>query len=155
MRGENTKCKALNRNGAPCAAAPTKTGLCFFHSNPNLAAELGRVGGKRSHRSQTESSNALSRLESPASAIDRLESLYQEVKSGAVRPQVASVLMKLTDLNVRILEKTVIENRIAQLQEQILMLKTLIDARDGELLLRDIESDANSESEGDWPSGKP
>ena len=51
--------------------------------------------------------------------------------------------------------KTVIENRIAQLQEQILMLKTLIDARDGELLLRDIESDANSESEGDWPSGKP
>ena len=57
--------------------------------------------------------------------------------------------MKLTDLIVRILEKTVIENQIAQLQKQILMLKSLIDARNEELLLRDIESDANSESEGD------
>lgn len=149
MRDQKPKCRALNKNGAPCAAAPTRTGLCFFHSNPNLAAELGKVGGKRSHRSQTELYNALSRLESPASAIDRLESLYHEVKSGAVRPQVASVLMKLTDLIVRILEKTVIENQIAQLQKQILMLKSLIDARNEELLLRDIESDANSESEGD------
>src|SRR5689334_16717181 len=63
MPSEKPKCQALKKNGKPCGAAPTKTGLCFFHSNPNLVAELGRVGGRRSHRSQTESLIA-SRLES-------------------------------------------------------------------------------------------
>lgn len=154
MPSEKPKCQALKKNGKPCGAAPTKTGLCFFHSNPNLVAELGRVGGRRSHRSQTESLIA-SRLESPASATHRLESLYQEVKSGAVRPQVASVLIKLTDLNVRILEKTYIEDEIAQLREQILMLKSLIETRDEELLLRNMESQGASQCEEDSPSSEP
>jgi len=42
------RCGAKTKEGKPCRAAATEGGLCFFHANPNKAAELGRVGGRKS-----------------------------------------------------------------------------------------------------------
>src|SRR5271157_276372 len=41
------QCKATTPSGEPCRAKPHKEGLCFFHSDPKKAAELGRKGGRR------------------------------------------------------------------------------------------------------------
>lgn len=49
-------CQALKKNGEPCGTAPMEGGLCFFHANPNKAAELGRIGGQSKRR--IESNNA-------------------------------------------------------------------------------------------------
>jgi general stress protein YciG len=38
-------CKAMTASGHRCKAKPHKDGLCFFHSDPQRAAELGRKGG--------------------------------------------------------------------------------------------------------------
>jgi hypothetical protein len=38
-------CKATTSSGKPCRAKPHKGGLCFFHSDPQKAAELGRSDG--------------------------------------------------------------------------------------------------------------
>src|ERR1035441_2267011 len=40
-------CKATTSSGKPCRAKPHKGGLCFFHSDPQKAAELGQKGGRR------------------------------------------------------------------------------------------------------------
>src|SRR5215467_8177232 len=39
------QCKAIAATGERCKAKPHKKGLCFFHSDPARAAELGRKGG--------------------------------------------------------------------------------------------------------------
>ena len=51
------QCKATTSSGARCKAKPHKDGLCFFHSDPKRAAELGRKGGRR-NRKVYEADNA-------------------------------------------------------------------------------------------------
>src|SRR5271166_6647031 len=41
------QCKATTSSGGRRKAKPHKNGLCFFHSDPKRAAELGRKGGRR------------------------------------------------------------------------------------------------------------
>jgi general stress protein YciG len=43
----SAQCKAMTASGEQCKAKPHKDGLCFFHSDPRRAAELGRKGGRR------------------------------------------------------------------------------------------------------------
>jgi hypothetical protein len=141
MDPEKTRCKATTKSGTPCAAAPTPTGLCFFHGNPNKASELGRIGGKRNRSVKEENRDPVLRLDGAASASERLESLYHDVKTGSIKPPVANMLMKLTDLQVRLQEKTVVEAQIAKLQEQLRILKSMSDMRDVGDSMSDVEGD--------------
>jgi hypothetical protein len=146
MNPEKPRCKALTKSGNPCGAAPTATGLCFFHGNPNKASELGRIGGRRNHRPKGENAHPVPKLEGAASASARIESLYHDVKTGSIKPPVANVLIKLTDRQLRVQEKTVIEDQIAKLQEQLRILKSMIDTRDIEASMSDFEG---NQVEGD------
>jgi hypothetical protein len=65
-------------------------------------------------------------------ASARIESLYHDVEIGLI--PVANVLIKLTDMHVRVQEKTALEDEIAKLQEQRRILKSMIDMRDFETL---------------------
>ena len=141
MNAEKPRCKALTKSGNPCGAAPTATGLCFFHGNPNKASELGRFGGRQNRRPKEENANHLPKLGSAASASARIESLYHEVETGSIKPPVANVLIKLTDLQVRVREKTVLEDQIAKLREQLLILKSMINMRDSETSMSEVEGD--------------
>jgi hypothetical protein len=85
-------------------------------------------------------------LEGAASASARIESLYHDVKTGLIKPPVANVLIKLTDLQLRVQEKTVTEDQIAKLQEQLRILKSMIDTRDIEASMSDFEG---NQVEGD------
>jgi hypothetical protein len=141
MNPEKPRCKAFTKSGARCGAAPTPTGLCFFHGNPNKASELGRIGGKRNRRPKRENAYPVLKLEGAASASARIESLYHEVETGSIKPPVANVLIKLTDLQVRVREKTVLEDQIAKLREQLLILKSMINMRDSETSMSEVEGD--------------
>jgi hypothetical protein len=141
MNPKKPRCKALSKSGKSCGAAPTSTGLCFFHSNPNKASELGRLGGKLNRRRTGESARSFTNLDGADSASERLECLYQEVKTGSIRPTVANVLMKLTDLQVRVREKTIIEQQIEELHEQLRTLKSMINTQDIERSLSQVETD--------------
>jgi general stress protein YciG len=61
------QCKATTPSGEPCRAKPHKEGLCFFHSDPKKAAELGRKGGR--HRA-VYSPDGLKEFAAPRSAAD-------------------------------------------------------------------------------------
>jgi hypothetical protein len=141
MNPEKPRCKAPTKSGNPCGAAPTATGQCFFHSNPHKASELGRIGGKLNRRRTGESAHSLTNLDGADSASERLECLYQDVRTGSIRPPVANVLMKLTDLQVRVREKTVIEQQIGALEEQVRTLKSVIKLQDIERSMSQVEND--------------
>jgi len=88
MNPDKPRCKALTKSGQPCGAAPTPTGLCFFHGDPNKASVLGRIGGKRNRRPKGENAHPVLKLNGAASASQRLELLYHEVETGSIRPTV-------------------------------------------------------------------
>jgi hypothetical protein len=44
------RCRGQTKSGNRCRAAATSGGLCFFDANPNKAAELGRIGGRKKRR---------------------------------------------------------------------------------------------------------
>jgi hypothetical protein len=155
MNPDKPRCKALTKSGQPCGAAPTRTGLCFFHGDPNKASVLGRIGGKRNRPPKGENAHPVLKLNGAASASERLELLYHEVETGSIRPPVANVLIKLTDLQVRVQEKTVIEDQIANLQEQLRILKSTIAMRDFETSMSEVEDDETEDDEAEDNESKP
>src|SRR5208283_3325205 len=60
------QCKATTSSGGRCKAKPHKNGLCFFHSDPKKAAELGRKGG----RANRHTYETLQEVAAPESAGD-------------------------------------------------------------------------------------
>ena len=153
MNAEKPRCKALTKSGNPCGAAPTATGLCFFHGNPNKASELGRFGGRQNRRPKGENANHLPKMGSAASASARIESLYHDVETGSIKPPVANVLIKLTDLKLRVQEKIAMEDQISKLQAQVRDLKSVIKTRDIETSMSEFEGDECDKVEGDEVEG--
>lgn len=144
MNSPRPRCKASTKSGAPCKAAPTAGGLCFFHGNPKRASELGRIGGKQNRREMRPRTYALPKLDGPSSALERLQWIFDQAKAGAMRPAVANVLMKVTDLQTRVWERTSLEQQIAELQEQVTTLRSVINLRDFTSSISEGESDKAS-----------
>jgi hypothetical protein len=72
--------------------------------------------------------------------------------AGSMRPAVANILMKVTDLQTRVWEKTRFEQQIAELQEQVTTLRSMINLRDFTRSISEGESDedsSDSKSEGE------
>jgi hypothetical protein len=68
---------------------------------------------------------------------------------------VANVLIKLTDLKLRVLEKTAMEDQISKLQAQVRDMKSLIKTREIETSMSEFEGDEveSDEVEGDEVEG--
>jgi len=57
-------------------------GLCYFHANPDKAAELGRNGGRRRQHSYEQASETVAPPESAADVRRMLAETMSEVKAG-------------------------------------------------------------------------
>jgi hypothetical protein len=124
MNPQKPQCKALTKAGLPCLAAPMASGLCFFHTYPNKASELGQVGGRK-NRKTNQIENKLSALafDSPN---DRLENLYQAVLNGRIHHQRASVLIRITHEQILARETTARDEEIARLRRELEEIKLAI-----------------------------
>lgn len=112
---EQSRCRGKNKQGQPCRAAATAGGLCFFHSNPNKAAELGRVGGQKNRRVPSN----IDAIPAPKTAIavrDVVAHLISEIYAGRLHPRFAG-LGSLLNLQLRAIEQTDQEQRIAALEQ--------------------------------------
>jgi len=125
MNHERPACRANTKARKPCGAAPTSSGLCFFHSNPAKASELGRIGGRRNRRLRGEGA-AVIKQGGADSALERLARLYDDVLNRRVRPAEANVLIKVTELQLKLAEKT----DIAKLERGVEDLKQVIAKRE-------------------------
>jgi hypothetical protein len=90
-------------------------------------------------------------LEGAASASAEIESLYHGVQTGSIKPPVANVLIKLTDLKLRVHEKIAMEDQISKLEAQVRVLKSLIKTQRIETSMSEFEGNKveSDEFEGD------
>jgi hypothetical protein len=107
--------------------------LCFFHSNPAKASELGRIGGRKNHRSGVEETSVAQSLYAD-SPFERLTNLYKSVSSGRVLPARATVLLNITKTQLELQEKM----KISLLEQALEQLKQVI-------AIRDLESETNKD----------
>jgi len=130
---QDSRCSAQTKSGKPCRAAATDGGLCFFHANPRKAAELGRIGGKKNGRPMAGSS-PLPTLDKVTAVRDAVKQMISDVYSGKLHPRTAADLAPLLQLQLRAIEKTDFEQRLAKLEKQLVRLKEKLDqaAQEGE-----------------------
>jgi hypothetical protein len=109
----NSRCKAKAKSGEPCGAAATKGGdLCYFHANPNQAAELGRIGGRSKCPAASENADPLPTLDSALAVRETLARLIADVYAGKLNPRVAAGLAPLLNLLLHVIEITEITNKM-------------------------------------------
>ncbi len=111
------RCKASAKNGNPCRAAATEGGLCFFHANPDKASELGRKGGIKSHSRVPENAYPLPKLETATAVREVLAQLIPDVLGGKIHPSIATSSATLLNLQLRAIETSNLEARIAKLEK--------------------------------------
>jgi hypothetical protein len=116
-KNSNTRCKARAKSGKTCRAAATASGLCFFHSNPNKASELGRIGGRSKPSAAAETVDPLPKLETALAVRDAVGRLIADVYAGKIQPRVAAGLAPLLSLQLRAIETTDLERRLAKLEK--------------------------------------
>jgi hypothetical protein len=128
MNTEKPRCGAKTKHGTPCNAAPTSGGLCFFHSHPAKASELGRIGGRKNRRLSTDDISLVLTSEGARSARDGLASLYENVLNRRIRPAQATALLKIIELQLKLEERLDLPN----LEKWFGELKQAIEIRDVE-----------------------
>src|SRR5581483_5245492 len=107
----------MTRNGRPCRAAATDGGLCFFHSNPDKAAELGRIGGMKNRYAFVTEDRPPLAVESVKEVQTTLTRLIDEVYSSKLSPRTAAGLAALLNLQCRLIRSTDMERRITRLEQ--------------------------------------
>jgi hypothetical protein len=120
---QDSRCSARTKKGKPCGAAATDGGLCFFHANPKKAMELGRIGGRKNSRVPV-GSDPLPDLDSVTAVRDTVKRLISDVYTGKLHPRTAAGLAPLLHLQLRAIEKTDFERRLAKIEKQLDELKS-------------------------------
>ena len=118
LQNPSSHCQALTKKGKPCRAAATEGGLCFFHANPNKAAELGRIGGKKNGLVRV-GLDPLPNLDSAIAIRDTVARLISDVYEGKLHPRIAAGLAPLMHLQLRAVEKTELEKRLTKLERLV------------------------------------
>jgi hypothetical protein len=116
FKNRDPRCKAQAKSGKRCRAAATAGGLCFFHANPNKASEMGRIGG-RHKRLANGNADPLPTLDNAIAVRDLVARLILDIYSGNLQPRVASGLASLLSLQLRAIETTNLEQRVAKLEK--------------------------------------
>jgi hypothetical protein len=94
-------------------------GLCFFHANPNKAAELGRIGGRSRHRPTAGGVDQLPKLETAMEVRQVVSRLVADVYAGKLQPRVAAGMAPLLNLQLQAIKATDVEQRLAALEKEL------------------------------------
>src|SRR6516162_8934296 len=84
------RCQTVTKSGAACTAWAMEGGLCYFHANPDKAAELGRNGGRRRRHTYEQATEPVAPPESAADVRRKLADTMADVKAGKMDPKVAN-----------------------------------------------------------------
>lgn len=117
-RRKDNLCHGKTKSGGPCRAASTAGGLCFFHANPQKASELGQIGGRKNRHLQQGSADPLPALNSAQAVRETVARLIADVYSGKLSPRIATGLAPLLNLQLRAIDITDVQRRLASLERR-------------------------------------
>jgi general stress protein YciG len=118
-KGQARRCKGLTKKGKPCRAAATAGGLCFFHANPDKASELGRIGGQKSRNGGVNALDSPSRLETAMDVRNEVARLIRDLSAGQLNPRSATGFASLLSLQLRAIESSDTERRLAAIEKTL------------------------------------
>lgn len=117
-------CQSITKNGEPCRAAATKgTNFCFFHGQPDEAARLGRIGGRKNHRAMDWSGYLFTELRSAKDVRVACGRLADEVHSGRTDPKRAMAIKGLLRLQLEAARDEEHEERLEAMEKQLRIIK--------------------------------
>lgn len=111
------RCRGRTKSNKPCRAAATAGGLCFFHSNPAKAAELGRKGGRSKRQAPLDGITQLPSLDTVKSVHEMSKRLFEESYSGKRPLKDTNGLVRLLELITDSIRFTNLEERLARLEQ--------------------------------------
>jgi len=119
LKTSNSLCQGLTKKGKPCGGAAMEGGLCFFHANPKKAAELGRIGGKKNRHVPGEDLDPLHQLDNANAVREAVARLIADVYAGRLHPRTAAGIAPLMNLQLRAIEQTSFQERLAKLERLV------------------------------------
>jgi hypothetical protein len=111
------------RSGEPCSARATPNGFCSIHSDPNRAAELGRLSGE----SRKAPVTGLVVIPPPKTASDlhlALGQIFSEVCSGRMDVNVGRSLSYIGSVLVKTIELSDHEIRLRAMEQMLSSMKS-------------------------------
>lgn len=122
MNTKITYCSATTKQGKPCRAAATSNGYCFFHANPEKAAELGRRGGQKNRHVIDSNPTPFPSLTNIEAVKEAVAITIEDVRAKRVDPRTATALPPLFNTLIRAFHSQDLEDQICDLQKQLLEL---------------------------------
>ena len=115
--GSSRKCRAKTKDGKPCQALASATGLCSLHAKPGRAAELGRKGGRaRRPLVPEEPSKPVPPPETAQDIRIMLAQVISDLRVGRLDPKIASTMAYVANVQLRAIEVADLEQRVKILE---------------------------------------
>ena len=114
------KCSARTKLGNECrAAAVMGTEFCALHGDPERAAALGRMGGRRNrHYVDTEPIN-ISPPSTPEDVKNVLGQAMADVRAKKLEPRTATALTYMARVLLEAFETTDLQKRLERLEQEV------------------------------------
>jgi hypothetical protein len=119
MDNDAKRCRAMNKEGKPCEAAPTDTGFCYVHSSPGRAAELGREGGKKNRHFVESTLPPLPALNDSSGVRDAIVMILENAYLGKVAAKRIVPLIRLFSALERLSPVAQLEEKLKSLEQQL------------------------------------
>jgi hypothetical protein len=114
-----TKCSARTKQGNDCrAAAVAGTAFCALHGDPERAAELGRMGGRRNRHYVDTEPVTITPPSTPEDVKNLLAQAMADVLAKKLDPRVASTITYMSGSLLKAFESTDLEQRMARIEEK-------------------------------------
>ena len=92
-------------------------GLCYFHANPDKAAESGRTGGRRRLHTFEQTTEQIAPPESAADVRRMLAEVMADIRAGEMDPKLGTTLGYVGTALLRALEIADFEQRLERLEQ--------------------------------------
>jgi hypothetical protein len=113
------KCSAKTKGGNECrAAAVIGTRVCALHGDPERAAKLGQMGGRKNRHYVETEDVTIAPPSTPEEVKNLLAQSMADVRAKKLDPRIASTLTYMAGALLKAIESTDIQQRLRCLEEE-------------------------------------
>ena len=117
------RCHGMNKQGQPCGARATESGYCYLHAHPEMAAQLGRAGGRQNRHVVEGVTTPLSALDTSSGVMAAIAQVIIDVHAKRLPPRIATSVAPLLNTLLRALDTEEQDKRLRRLEEKLNILE--------------------------------